>query len=496
MKVFSVNSFSGMNDWIHPGLLDSNVAAKLVDAEISNGKLCPQKLPLEIKSTVEQIGFFGGIDKSVVKWYDRTYWSLNKASEAPFYGGNVESLGIPYPQEHPEPKVIAPDDEDGLTGEYKYCWCYVNVNGWESAPCAENGDLWVTVRAENQYIKISAPESLPDGIDYIKIYRTANNGGDFYCVGEIKSPDSYFIDKTDDNTLIMLEKASSFDNYPPPERGKFLTESGGVFFLAVGSKVYFSILGNPHAWPTLNFVGFDDTITGIASEFQGVLVFTVNNVYRITGASDLATLSTSLIPGNQGCINYQTISHVSNSPVWLSNDGICLWDGENVSIINHGVIKLQRFVPRFALSGNDIYYLFGVGRVIVFDHRNGDSFRELSWKNYDFSYGWYDSTQDQIFLLSHDNKVYEFGNGGNGTFSYLSPYIGGSEMVLHKFVEFTVVCTMLAKIFFYVDDKMRIKIVNTTGKTRLKFPFATVGRKMQIKIETSGILSEFSVLYE
>ena len=411
MNLLSENTFTGMNNWNHPGLIDSKTAVQLTDADITDGKLSPQRLPLPILSTVEQLGFFGGPDRSVVKWYDRTYWSNNQAFKAPFYGGAEENLGVMYPAEHPSPVAVSTDN--GLTGEYKYCWCYVNINGWESAPCAEDGDLWVSITVSNQHIKITAPETFPNGISYIKIYRTADKGADFYCVGEIHSPGGEFLDKTDDNTLVMLEAASSFDNYPPPDNGKYLTESGGVFFLAVGSRVYFSTIGNPHAWPTLNFVGFDDTVTGITTEFQGVLVFTYNNTYRITGADDPATLVKSILPGNQGCSNYRTVSHVANSPVWLSNDGICLWDGESISIINQGIVKTQRLVPRFAVSGNDVYYLFTVGRVIVFDRRSGTVFRELSWKNYDFDYGWYDGAADQIYLLKGE-QVFEFGNGAAG----------------------------------------------------------------------------------
>lgn len=495
MSVFAVNYFTGMNNWLYPGLLKSDTAVQLTDAEITDGKLSPQKLPLPINSTAEQIGYFGGTDKSVVSWYDRTYWSFNNAFKPPFYGGLEENLGVQYPLAHPTPETISADVDDGLTGEFKYCWCYVNLNGWESAPCAEDGPLWVTVESNNQYIKITAPEQFPDGISYIKIYRTSDKGADFYCVGEIHEPSGVFVDKTDDNTLVMLEAATSFNNYPPPEKGKYLTESGGVFFVAVGSRVYFSVIGNPHAWPTLNFIGFDDTITGITTEFQGILVFTHNNTFRITGADDPATLVKNLLPGNQGCSNYRTISHIANAPIWLSNDGICLWDGESISIVTHGIVKTQRLVPRFAVSGNDIYYLFTVGIVIVFDRRNGTVFRELSWDKYDFDFGWYDGVSDQIYL-SKNNKIYEFGNGSADEFVYLSPYIGGTEMSVHKYIEFNVFCTAPCLVSFFIDGKKHIKKINSIGKTRLKFPFATTGKKMQIQIKTSGILSEFSVLYE
>lgn len=497
MKSFIANSFSGgMNNWVHPGLLEKNVAVQLVDADVTNGKLLPQKLPLQSFTTVDALSYYGGIDRSVVKWYDRSYWSLNNAWEPPYYGGDEENIGVMYPSSHPSPELVAVEDGSGLTGKYKYCWCYVNVNGWESAPCAEDGPLWVDVTADNQHIKITAPEVFPEDIDYIKIYRTAANGADFYCVGELHIPGGHFLDKVDDNTLVMLEAAESFNNYPPPSGGKYLTESGGVFFLAVGSRVYFSALGNPHAWPTLNFVGFDDTVTGITTEFQGVLVFTRNNAYRITGADDAATLVKSVLPGNQGCRNYNTIAHLSNAPIWLSNDGICLWDGESISVISYNIINTRKIEARFAVAANDIYYMFAVDRVVVFDRRNGAVFRELSIGNYDFSYGWYDGNTDQIFLLKNET-LYEFGNGGNGELIYLSPYIGDTELAVHKFVEFIIHCSAPALVYFFVDGKeIFFKTIKNIGRTRIKLPFGTIGKHLQLKMITKGELSEYAVFYE
>ena len=92
-SVFSVKSFSGgMNDWLHPSLLKESVAASLVNADESSGKIVPIKKP--VRMTVGdpvQYGHYGTRDRSVVKWYTRFYWSNNTALSAPYYGGNEEN---------------------------------------------------------------------------------------------------------------------------------------------------------------------------------------------------------------------------------------------------------------------------------------------------------------------------------------------------------------------------------------------------------------------
>ena len=92
MKSFVCNSFTGgMNDWIHPILLESNIASKLVNADISTGKLVPVKRPLKLAGTSpEDYGNYGSKNRSAIKYNSRHYWSNNRAVEAPYYGGYPE----------------------------------------------------------------------------------------------------------------------------------------------------------------------------------------------------------------------------------------------------------------------------------------------------------------------------------------------------------------------------------------------------------------------
>lgn len=490
MSIFNITQFTGgMNDWLDPTLLDEKSAELLVDADISDGKISPVNHPGRLfTNDLTDFGHYGNKNRSAVKWYSRNYWSENEAYSPPYYGGDVENLGVPYPENHP----VVTTASGSLTGAYRYCWCYVNENGWESAPCAENGDLWVDVTLTSQNAVITAPATFPDGISYIKVYRTADKGADFYCVGEITVAGSTFTDSMSDADLLTQEAANTFHNYPPPEGGKYLTESGGVFFLAVRDKVYFSVQNNPHAWPTLNYLGFDDVVTGITAEFQGVLVFTTNNTFRIIGASDAATVMKTLIPGNQGCVNYRTISHLSNAPVWLSNDGICLWDGENLTMPSQKVLKTEKLDVKYAVSANDVYYLFLKNGTIVYDLRNGGIFRKLSFTA---DYAWYYSDRDKLYL-EIDGELYEYGTGEVGTFKYRSPAIGGSSLTMKTYYEIVFSCSDSIKVIGEVDDIVAFELnVSYGGRKRVKLPFGTVGRNMQVQIESSGKLTELAVLF-
>lgn len=487
---FTAQFTGGMNEVVHPALLDTKTASRLVNADIENGKLAsikmPEKLPVDAP---EDLQHYGKINRSTVKLYDRTYWSINDALTAPFYGGVEENyLGIPYPDYS---KEINFEKEAGeLTGNFKYCVTYVNSNGWESAPGAVlDYERKLTLESNSVEITVNWTD---ERVVYAKIYRTQQEGADFFCIGEIHTKGGSIIDRTDDYMLAGLEPLSSIDNYPPPEKGKYLCESGNVFFLAVGSTLHFSALGNPHAWPLLNFIGVDDIITGIVPEFQGVLVFTANNAWRITGASSIETLTKDLLPGNQGCVNYNSIAQLSNAPVWLSNDGICLWDGQSINVISRQVMNTRQLQVIKAVSANDCYFLFLQNGAILFDLRNGNVFKRL-----DFSckYAWYDGETDSLYLQQTDG-IYLWGAGQAGVYTYVSGYIGIPEAEHTYFREILMSCDGPANITFSVDGKSVFSVaLKKSGRHRIQPPYNTVGTYAQIKISGTGTLKELGVLY-
>jgi hypothetical protein len=488
---FTAQFTGGMNESTSPALLNEKTAALLVNANIESGKITSLKMPRKLSvNTPEALNHYGNINRSVIKVYERTYWSNNDTLSAPFYGGDKENyLGIPYPDYNKDVNITA--EADGvLDGDYKYCVTFVNENGWEGAPGAVlSYEKSITLSNQNAKITVSWED---ERVSYAKVYRTQKEGADFFCIGEIKKSGGSFVDNTDDYSLVSLEALSSIDNYPPPDRGKYLCESGNVFFLAVDSTLYFSAVGNPHAWPKLNFIGFDDLITGIVPEFQGVLVFTANNTYRITGADNINTLIKTVLPGNQGCVIYNSIAQISNAPIWLSNDGICLWNGESINVISRRIMNTVRLQVNCAVSANDCYYLFLQNGAIIYDHRNGDIFSKL---DFTCKYAWYDGDADALYLQKNDG-IFLFGGGEQGTYIYKSGYIGLPESEYTFFKEVIITIDGTANVTLSNEDNAVFSVaLKRSGKYRLKAPYNTLGRYAQIKIVGKGTLKEAGCVF-
>ena len=504
MQSFQINDFSGgMNDWVDPGLLGNGALAKLVNGEVSSGKIVPVRGPSNLNDGVAEhntpvyYGHYGTRDRSVVKFYNRHYWSNNTATQAPWYGGDVENyLGIPYPAysgSAPNVSIAAASPgagQNGLSGVFRYCVTFVNANGFEGAPGSlEEYDTNITLASQIANITVTWSDSK---IAYAKIYRTIDHGADFYCIGEISSSGSTFADDTPDDTAQLLNPLTTVDAYPPPDGGKFLTEYGGVFFLAVGDLCYFSTQGNPHSWPKTQFISCDDPITGITPEFQGVLVFTRNSVYRITGADSPETVTKNYIPGNHGCISFRSIAVLNNAPLWASYDGLCLWDGSSISVVNYRVKHLENPAVKYAVACRDCYWLFLTSGTVVFDRKNGDVFYELDST---FDYAWYDAENNLLYLMG-GGSIYTYGSGNLLRCICRTGAIGSGIPGTRIFREISTQCDGASTIRAIVDGTCVAEVALGAGKQRLKLPLNAVGSHLEVEMSFKATLHNITVLYE
>ena len=547
MATWSTNNFAGgMNDYLHPSLLDTNVAALLKNARIDTGKIVafPQSQFLRAwdkddynNSTYD--------NRSVVKWYGRHYWSYNGKATAPYYGTDTnnyggpgvewdaetsgEGLGIPHCVYVSNEAIsgVRPlvsvaqegtENEDGLLGTYKYCVTLVDWNGFEGAPGSltsyfkeiEVGSIDGNDDEHRYKVTISLTGSeIPANVRYAKVYRTINKGADFYFVGVLydqktgdENPDGLtdnswsLTDDMSDSILLMRNPLTTTDYDLPPAGGKYLCENNGVFFLAVGSVLYFSVQDNPHAWPTLNYIGFDDTITGITPEFSGVLVFTQTSAWRVVGAESQETISRTLIPGNQGCVNYESISSVANAPIWVSKDGICLWNGESIDLITHRRLKLESPAIRVAVSAGDCYYLFLNTGVVVYDRRNGGVFYKLSVQLSSITdYAWRNELDNKIYLKLGTSVYVMEGEERKLQWTYRSPYIGGTDLLQRVYHQVVVSSSQAARLTVFLEGEEKLSVALPAGRNRVKLPLNFVGRWIQLEVNGQGEFSELAVVY-
>ena len=477
MAQVELNSFAkGLNNFLDPANIGTEYAYNLLDVSLDKGILKSTKGNRLTTFTDElELNHFGKANRSVAKQFGRHYWSINDAINAPYYGGDVMPLGIQPPdslltlqasefegEEDDEEKKKYP-----FLGTYSYCYTYV-INGYESAPAKLSADYYTSITVKQANISYYFGE-LPENIQQVKVYRTIANGAEFYSLAiydrEVANGAS-FLDNLPDVDLLFGEPMECLYYLPPPDKGKFLIENQGTFFLAVDDKLYFSEIFNCHAWNPSNWISFEDDITGIINEFQGLLVFTRNRVYKVVG-NDMSTIEKVEIPTHQGCVNNRTCATLSNAPIWLSNDGLCMWDGQSVKLISYGICKIDN-QPIFALSANDCYYLFGKQNVIVFDTRMGGVFYRLSAKA---EYGWYDADLDKVFYR-YNNDIYILFGSHIDNYSFYTTGLLGAKTQKVEFRKIRVNSTN-GFVLFIKDEKGRTKeykIIEDVGIVEFYLP--------------------------
>ena len=309
-------------------------------------------------------------------------------------------------------------------------------------PGTDDGVYWedigsavITIYGANQIKASGIPKSTENQVAYVNVYRTIANGATFFRVAQLPNGTQTYVDHTGDDELILntafdLEALPNPPVYKSNTRGvyekvpaRYLTEVNGTFYLAVADRVYLSKQSNPHAWPSTDYLTFNDTVTAIAEDDDGVLVFTNNQTYVVVG-STIADIRKRQLPNQQGCPNWRTLAYLRDSPVWISNDGLCRWAFEpQLQSKTLRVLTEKKFTfPTDYLHAevsNSVYHLFyadGFAYTIDFARELAITRRTLPAQVAD-----YDEDNDRLILRSLEGTTSVMDAGGLTTYTYLTP---------------------------------------------------------------------------
>ena len=249
---------------------------------------------------------------------------------------------------------------------YVYTY-YSSSSGIESSPSEASSELAVLVN--NTTVSNFVPSTDPT-VDTIKVYRLGNTLTDYYHVVSLTNAYATYTDTLTDLEVLEGDGVLETTGYiRPPEGLKFLTEYNGALFSCIDSTLYFSNSGTVEVWTGFNFIEFPEHITGLGSTQNGLLVFSRNKTYIITGDS-ISNYSKYLLHGSQGCITHNTINYVDNNLLWLSLDGICVSTGSSVELLTWNRLGKVNVEPITSEVYENQYYLFHDEGTLVVDFRD------------------------------------------------------------------------------------------------------------------------------
>jgi hypothetical protein len=499
MAEIATNIFNGgINNVVESHLLAPNFSKDLRNCRIQNGAISSANAPKILQDIPDEGLIYQDGSRSLIKFGGNYYWSDNDTGEL---DSSLGYLGVP----NPKTKATARAGEAGgrftATKTYKYIYTFITADGFRSAPYSTT-DVTIFVPSYDlgTVILTGIDPSMPDYVSDIEFWRTVGDGLVYYRAGSVdrwaNAGDIEFEDDATDAEILLNEQYDLATAAGRPNQGRYLTERNSVFYLADGDKLYFSEQSNPHAYDQLNYITFDDNITGTISTETYTLVFTRNRAYQITGNSAI-DIAKQEIPDSQGVKNWQTVGRVKNMPLWVSNDGLCAYQpydnrsGRKISVLTDNIFNLPDG-PLSAQVANDVYYLFYEDETIAFDFVENMKVYKLDWK---FDWAWYDK-DDDILVGKKASVYYDAGGGDVYEWEYLSPEFVADDM--HKLKQFG---RMVADsdsdldITFYADglEVWNYKLPHKGIDNRREFISPLVeGRRIQVKIKSTGTLRGIS----
>lgn len=392
----------GISKRLDPSLININEAVEYSNIDNTSGLLKSCKDLTDANQEVR--GYFykyknlwlsSFLERTYIEYKDFLYYTEKDRTAKKFDGVTETLLGIVGPTVKLTTVETAPVDTNVISTSpavMQYVYTYYNSQyGIESQPSPLSDELTL---AANKIVTISGFVASADPqVDKIRIYRI---GDSITVMTLVKTVNNTSANVVDD--LLTLELPGSvldtYDNGLPPLGAKYLTESYGILFCALGDKLYFSKIGKPNAWPGTNVIDFANEITGIRPVANGILVFslTTTDILLGTKITDFSVLPVSI---EQGCISHSSCKAIKSLPVWVSLEGVCTYSSGIVEVISKDKLDtISLNIVNTAVINEQYFMCLADGSLLVMDVRFGRIF-----KSYLFS-------KKLSNILASDNVLY------------------------------------------------------------------------------------------
>lgn len=381
-----------------------------------------------------------------------------------------------------------PNSDDGLYWE-DVTQTQINVLGYEE------------IRLE------SIPQSAESYVSTIRIYRTVADGNTFYQVAEVDIGTTSHIDTVSDSVAVLNPILAQNLTWPPVYEAiddnklsklpvKYLTYQNGLFYLAARDRLYISEVDAPHQWDLRKYLEFEDTITGIArARSTGVLVFTNNRTYHVTG-STFVDIERDWIPQYQGCPNWRTITYIQDTPMWLSFDGLCKYGYEpdiQQEVLRNVTLDSYEWPDTVdhAVSMDEAYHAFTTdGYCVIYNAARGN---KIYRRSLDSQSSAYDKDRDKLILFKN-GSYFDADGGDPQEWVYTSPEFNMGTASPKRVRSMWFNCTEDVDVEVFVDGVSRYNGTSQGTRDRRHYlAHGLVGDLFQFKISSKGKLTRYSV---
>lgn len=365
----SVNSASSMlvtittvSGGTTPGSIDIPVFGVAGSMKIIGGAVTGTT-DYETSWTNVKTGLIGG-DSVRPMWAtmkDRAYRVDGKNPNMSFADATLtagSNIGIAAPQL--PPTVANTTGGDITAGDYSVFYTYVKrATNYESEG---NPSLAGNVTVAGNAITVGVVANTEAGVTHIRIYRTlySEQGAAAYLAAEVLNvTQTVTLTSADDvigDSGIVLEYT-----HDTSKVAMFVLTGGSRLWLLrfpneVGgdSMVMWSDTNNPESFPAINYQTLDiadgDKIMGAAMLKDNLLIFKRHRTYLL----NMYSFGKDIVSPKLGCIASGSIQTVgANSAIWLSSEGLMLFDGGQTKNISKD--RINSVINLFMANGAEYF---------------------------------------------------------------------------------------------------------------------------------------------
>lgn len=418
---------------------------------------------------------------SFVEYQEKLYFSTGiGVPQRTSDGITFRNVGIAPPSSQPTAVAVGAVDPKNKQVR-QYCYTYYNdYEGIESAPSPYSSEVEYTLN--NISIGSMAPSD-DTQVTHIRLYRLGGPYTEMVLVTTFVASTISYADLYDD-LAIPGDILTSQSAGQAPSGLDHLTLHNSMLFGIKDDKLLYSDVAYVNNWSPFFFIDFEETIIGLGSTQNGLLVFLKDRTYIITGTDPMG-LSKVLLSGSQGCLNHKTIKYVDNNLLWQSRDGLCVSNGGNIDIIT--MDKLG-FLNLDAISGevwDNQYFLFHTLGILVADFRFGKIiFKDISIVA---NGTWYSHQFDKLYYVDISGKLWSMFNGTTLlSYTYKTGRLTeGALSIVKNYKTIYVYAESQATIKVYINGVLAITKVLVAGLNEVKPP-QTSRLSYYIEFELSG----------
>lgn len=186
----------------------------------------------------------------------------------------------------------------------------------------------------------------------IDVYRTANNGTNYYLINTFDSNAVGFFDTTIDANLTTKEalytNGGVVANDAPPKCRSIHVRNDVAYYggiLGQSYRMLQSIVGDVDSVPETFYIDVDDDIVAVSSTKNNVIVLCKDKVYRVDGVFDdlgRGGMTVERISDTAGCIGVNTAVQALDGVLWMGKDAVYYTDGFKVIKLNQDYDKTYK----------------------------------------------------------------------------------------------------------------------------------------------------------